>query len=183
MTIPRISISWFVSLLLVATAFGHGFCAELTLTNAPTVVCFSPEGQCSRSIIRAIDSAKTQILVQAYSFTSSWIAKALLKARKRGVDVEVILDKSHLTDNYSSATFLANSSIRTYVDQAHNIAHNKIMIIDSDTVVTGSFNFTRAADEQNAENVLIIKSEELAKLYMANWQEHRRHSEIFKSRR
>ncbi|MFA6222675.1 MAG: phospholipase D family protein [Desulfomonilaceae bacterium] len=183
MTIPRISRSLFVSLLLVATAFGHGFCEELTLTNAPTVVCFSPEGQCSRSIIRAIDSAKTQILVQAYSFTSSRIAKALLKARKRGVNVEVILDKIHLTDNYSSATFLANSGIRTYVDQAHNIAHNKIMIIDSDTVVTGSFNFTRAADEQNAENVLIIKSAELAKLYLANWQDHRRHSEIFKSRR
>lgn len=183
MTIPKILRSLIISLLLIAATFGHGVCAELTLGNAPTVVCFSPEGQCSRSIIRAIDTAKSQILVQAYSFTSSRIAKALLKAHKRGVNVEVILDKSHLSDNYSSATFLANSSIRTYIDQAHNIAHNKIMIIDGDTVITGSFNFTRAADEQNAENVLIIKSEELAKLYLANWQDHRRHSEIFKSRR
>ncbi len=183
MNILKIRRTLVISLLLIAATFGHGVCAELTLGNAPTVVCFSPEGQCSRSIIRAIDSAKTQILVQAYSFTSSRIAKALLKAHKRGINVEVILDKSHLGDNYSSATFLANSSIRTYIDQAHNIAHNKIMIIDSDTVVTGSFNFTRAADEQNAENVLIIKSEELAKLYVANWQDHRRHSEIFKSKK
>jgi phosphatidylserine/phosphatidylglycerophosphate/cardiolipin synthase-like enzyme len=74
------------------------------------------------------------------------------------VSVEAILDKSQRTAKYTGATFLANNQIPTYIDAAHAIAHNKIMIIDKQTVITGSFNFTRAAVEKNAENLLIIKS-------------------------
>jgi phosphatidylserine/phosphatidylglycerophosphate/cardiolipin synthase-like enzyme len=103
-------------------------------------------------------------LVQAYSFTSTPIAKALLEAHKRGVDVEVILDKSQKTHNYSSATFLANSNIPTFIDSIHAIAHNKIMIIDGKIVITGSFNFTKSAESKNAENLLILQSPELAKI-------------------
>ena len=96
------------------------------------------------------------ILVQAYSLTSAPIAKALLDAHKRGVQVQVILDKSQRTEKYSSADFLANQGVPTMIDASHAIAHNKVMIIDSETVITGSFNFTKAAQEKNAENVLII---------------------------
>ena len=94
----------------------------------------------------------------------------------------MILDKSQRKEKYTSATFLANSGIPTFIDDAHAIAHNKIMVIDRETVVTGSFNFTKAAEEKNAENLLILKSKELAKLYMANWQRHREHSEPFQAR-
>jgi len=71
-------------------------------------VYFSPKGGCTEAIIKEIDKAKTSILVQAYSFTSAPIAKALLEAYKRGVRVEVMLDKSQRTEKYSSADFLAN---------------------------------------------------------------------------
>jgi phosphatidylserine/phosphatidylglycerophosphate/cardiolipin synthase-like enzyme len=91
-------------------------------------------------------------LVQAYSFTSAPIAKALLNAHKRGVKVEVILDRSQKTQKYSSATFLYNVGIPVKIDAQHTIAHNKVMIIDGETVITGSFNFTKPADENNAEN-------------------------------
>jgi phosphatidylserine/phosphatidylglycerophosphate/cardiolipin synthase-like enzyme len=120
--------------------------------------------------------------VQAYSFTSAPIAKALLSAFKRGVKVEAILDKSQRTAKYSSATFLANVKIPTYIDDKHAIAHNKIMIIDGSTVITGSFNFTKAAEERNAENLLVIRSKDLARLYMDNWTKHRERWEVYQAR-
>jgi len=110
------------------------------------------------------------------------IAKALIDARKRGVRVEAILDKSQRSGQDSSATFLANSTIPTFIDASHAIAHNKIIIIDKGTVITGSFNFSRAAEEKNAENLLIIKSKELEGIYIENWQRHRQHSEVYKAR-
>ena len=156
------------------------YATDLTLNNTPVQVYFSPHGGCTEAIIRQIDQAKSEILIQAYSFTSAPIAKALLDAHKRGVHVEAILDKSQRTERYSSATFLSNAGIPTYIDDKHAIAHNKIMIIDRATVITGSFNFTKAAEERNAENLLIIHSKELAKGYLENWQKHREHSEVYK---
>ena len=108
--------------------------------------------------------------------------KSSLEAHKRGVKVEAILDKSQRREKYTSATLLANSRIPTFIDDAHAIAHNKIIIIDGQTVITGSFNFTKAAEEKNAENVLIINSPELAKLYIENWKHHREHSEPYAPR-
>ncbi len=156
--------------------------SEITVNNTPVQVYFSPFGGCTQAIVKEIGNAKNQILVQAFSFTSRPIAKALLEAHKRGVKVEAIVDKSQRTKSYSSATFLANSRVPTFIDDAHDIAHNKVMIIDGQTVITGSFNFTKAAEEKNAENLLIIKSPELAKLYIANWNHHREHSEPYAPR-
>ena len=158
------------------------YAADLVLNNVPVKVLFSPNGGCTQAIIDEINNAKTGILVQAYSFTSVPIAKALLEAHKRGVNVQAILDKSQRTANYSSANFLANSGIPTFIDAAHSIAHNKVMIIDGATVITGSFNFTKKAEEKNAENLLIVKSEEMAKLYKENWDVHKEHSEVLAPR-
>jgi phosphatidylserine/phosphatidylglycerophosphate/cardiolipin synthase-like enzyme len=127
-------------LLLTAPAT---YTKDLTLNNAPpTQVYFSPNGGCTEAIVKEITDAKSEILVQAYSFTSTPIAKALVDAHKRGVKVEAILDKSQRSEKYTSATFLADSRIPTFIDARHAIAHNKIMIIDQETVITGSFNFT-----------------------------------------
>jgi phosphatidylserine/phosphatidylglycerophosphate/cardiolipin synthase-like enzyme len=93
---------------------------------------FSPHGGCTEAVIRELDKAKITILVQAYSFTSAPIAKALLNAHKRGVKIEVILDKSQRTQNYSSTTFLYNQGIPVKIDAQHAIAHNKVMIIDGE---------------------------------------------------
>jgi phosphatidylserine/phosphatidylglycerophosphate/cardiolipin synthase-like enzyme len=145
-------------------------------------VYFSPNGGCTDAIIRELDRAKNTVLVQAYTFTSPPIAEAVLNAHKRGVKVDVILDKSQRTDQYSSATFFYNSGIPVKIDAVHVIAHNKIMIIDGETVITGSFNFTKAAEGNNAENLLVIRDKKLAERYTKNWQEHERHSEVYVGR-
>lgn len=158
-------------------------CATNThLNEERTKVYFSPNGGATQAIINEISNAKTEILVQAYSFTSTPIAKALVDAHKRGVKVEAILDKSQRKETYTEATFLANMKVPTFIDDKHAIAHNKIMIIDKATVITGSFNFSKAAEEKNAENLLIIKSKELANVYIDNWMKHKEHSEPYQPR-
>lgn len=150
---------------------------SITLRNTTVQIYFSPHGGAQEAIVSAIDQAQKSIYVQAYSFTSAPIAKALVSAFRRGVKVVAILDKSHRSGRYTGATFLRNEGIPVYIDAAHAIAHNKVMVIDGDEVVTGSFNFTKAAEEKNAENLLIIKDSGMAKLYMENWKNHREHSE------
>jgi phosphatidylserine/phosphatidylglycerophosphate/cardiolipin synthase-like enzyme len=174
-------IAFIVLFALFLPAAGHA--VDLVLHDVPARVYFSPDGGATQAIVREIDNATLEALVQAYSFTSAPIAKALVDAHRRGVSVEVVLDKSQRTEKYSGATFLANNRIPTCIDAAHAIAHNnKIMIIDKQTVITGSFNFTKAAEEKNAENLLIIRSKELASYYLENWQRHRQHSEPYPGR-
>lgn len=139
--------------------------------------CFSPDGECTQAIVNELSNAKKSVLVQAYSFTSAPIAKAILEAQRRNVSVQVILDRSQKTDKYSSLTFLRNNGVPTFIDAKHAIAHNKVMVIDGETVITGSFNFTKAAEEKNAENLLVIRDKKLARQYTNNWQEHRKHSD------
>jgi phosphatidylserine/phosphatidylglycerophosphate/cardiolipin synthase-like enzyme len=144
-------------------------------------VYFSPHGGCTDAIVKQLDAARETVLVQAYTFTSAPIAKALMEAHKRGVKVQVILDKSQQTDRYSSATFFQNVGIPTFIDESQRgIAHNKVMVIDGHVVITGSFNFTKAAEEENAENLLVIDGKEVAEKYAKNWQKHREHSVPYK---
>ena len=148
----------------------------------PIDAYFSPKGGCTEAVVKEINAAKKIILVQAYSFTSAPIAKALVEAHKRRVDVRVILDRSQRTEKYSEADFLHNMGIPTWIDARHAIAHNKVMVIDGGTVITGSFNFTKNAEENNAENLLVIRSPKLAAKYAANWKTHAEHSEPYKGK-
>jgi phosphatidylserine/phosphatidylglycerophosphate/cardiolipin synthase-like enzyme len=152
-------------------------------TPARGAVYFSPRGGATDAVVQEIRAAEHEILIQAYSFTSVPIAKALLDAHKRGVTILAVLDTSNETDNYSAATFLVNAGIKTLIDDQHAIAHNKVMVIDNATVITGSFNFTKAAEEKNAENLLVLKdAPELVQAYAANVQAHAAHSHPYARR-
>lgn len=144
-------------------------------------VYFSPNGGCTDAIVAVLGEAKQTVRIQAYSFTSAPIAKAVVEAHRRGVDVQVILDSSQRTQKYSSADFLAHGGVPVLIDARHKIAHNKVMIIDGEVVITGSFNFSKAAEESNAENLLVIRSRDLAAKYAANWRAHAEHSEKYVS--
>jgi phosphatidylserine/phosphatidylglycerophosphate/cardiolipin synthase-like enzyme len=97
-------------------------------------VYFSPHGGCTEAVVEALGKARSTVLVQAYSFTSAPIAKALVEAHRRGVKVEVVLDRSQHTEKYSSATFLYNNGIPCYIDAQHAIAHSRVIVIDRQTV-------------------------------------------------
>ena len=147
-------------------------------------VYFSPKGGCTEAVVDALGKAEKTVLVQAYSFTSAPIAKALVDAHKRGVKVTVVLDKSQETQKYSSATFLANAGIPVFIDDKHRIAHNKVMLIDQAAIITGSFNFTKAAEEDNAENLLVIEGKpKLMAAYEKNFRQHLGHSHEYRAER
>src|SRR6266404_4235455 len=143
----------FVSLLLLLLLIGCEPYRDSGSVPTGWKVYFSPRGGCTEAVVEALGRATNSVIVQAYSFTSTPIAKAVVEAHRRGLQVAVILDKSQRTEKYSSADFLNNSSVPTFIDAKHAIAHNKIVIIDGGVVLTGSFNFTNAAEEHNAENL------------------------------
>lgn len=156
---------------------------SISLARANEIeVFFSPKGGCTEAVVKYLQSATNTVLVQAYSFTSAPIAKALVDAHKRGVKVTVILDKSQRTERYSAADFLLHADIPTFIDAKHAIAHNKLMVIDGHKILTGSFNFTKAAEESNAENLLVIDDATLATRYAENWKKHFTHSEKYEDK-
>lgn len=139
-------------------------------------VGFTPPAGVAARVVQAIDSAREEVLVQAYGFTHNALAQALIRAHQRGVKVEVMLDeKSESTNRYVLALF-KEAGVSLRMDGAHAIAHNKVMVMDGEIVVTGSFNFTNAAETRNAENLLILRGQSLAQAYRDNWLSHWRHA-------
>ena len=138
-------------------------------------VYFTPPANVVGAIIKAIDASEREVLVQAYGFTHNGIAQALVRAHQRGVSVRVLLDKKSASSNRYVIGVLQNAQIHVRQDGKHAIAHNKVMVIDLRTVITGSFNFTNSAATRNAENFLILKSEDLAQQYRLQWKSHWAH--------
>lgn len=172
-------LSLLLFLLLATCASPASPPSPLQATPIVLAVYFSPEGGATDAIVQELDRAKTSILVQAYSFTSALIAKAFVAAHERGVKVEILLDKINLTSQFTSGPFVPKAGIPVKIDSTHDIAHNKILIIDGKTVITGSFNFTKNAEDKNAENLLIIRDKALAEKYTKNWLDHVGHSEPY----
>jgi len=160
---------------LIFAAFS-AIAQEFRLSNTPVSLYFSPSGGATEAVVHEIKQAKSEILIQAYSFTSTPIAKALADARARRVNIVALFDKSDVRGKFGLIDALAKRGIQVLIDDKHAIAHNKIMIIDRLTVITGSFNFTKAAEENNAENLLIIRNTELSNAYLQNFVIHRAHS-------
>jgi phosphatidylserine/phosphatidylglycerophosphate/cardiolipin synthase-like enzyme len=126
------------------------------------------------TVLRAIGSARKTIRVQMYALTLQEIVSALLKAKRRGVDVRVIVDRSQLNDDRSDAyrvSALASGGVTVLVDSVPGLMHNKVMIVDVEKVLTGSFNYTWAAERYNAENLLVLHDPALAAEYTRNWNQ------------
>jgi phosphatidylserine/phosphatidylglycerophosphate/cardiolipin synthase-like enzyme len=147
------------------------FCNLAHAYPADVSVCFTPGDRCDEKIIGEINHAKTSVLVQAYQLTSQPIQDALSSDNNRGVKVLVILDKSQVSSKKmaSAARFFYDNKIPVWIDRKPRIAHNKIMIIDGKEVITGSYNFSHAAQFNNAENVVFIKSPEISSQYEQNF--------------
>jgi phosphatidylserine/phosphatidylglycerophosphate/cardiolipin synthase-like enzyme len=149
----------------------------LNIKEAKIQVYFSPGGGTTDAIVREIGSAKKEILLQAYTLSSQPIVKALLDANRRGVKVSIIVDKSEQGEGLTPIVVLHNAGVPVFLDGKHIVAHTSSIVIDRATVVTGSFTFTKAAEDSNAENLLIIKATRLAEAYRDFWEKHRTHSE------
>jgi phosphatidylserine/phosphatidylglycerophosphate/cardiolipin synthase-like enzyme len=168
---------------------GTGFTGALTLVFLARLVLrrlgrmpalaahFSPRGGCQEAVVREVKKARREILVQAYSFTADPLTYALVEAKKRGVHVDVLLDRSNEVERYSDLHIFLEQGLAPLIDANHAIAHNKVMIIDQKVLITGSYNFTNQAEEENAENLLVITGHpELVRQYRQNFLAHKGHS-------
>lgn len=153
--------------------------AAVPASSAPAPVFevhFSPRGGCTAQTVAHISRAKQSIRVLAYSFTSEPITAALIERHRAGVDVRVVLDRSDVTERGGTLHELTEAGVPLEIDSKHSIAHNKTMVLDDAEVLTGSFNFTTAAEMHNAENCLAVRDAGLAAAYLENWQVHWGHS-------
>ena len=138
-------------------------------------VWFSPKGGCQDAVVRELKKARREILVQAYSFTHRRIARALVRARERGVAVSVLADREQArTLPQNALPELAAGGVDVCLDGNFQAAHNKVVVIDADTpraiTITGSYNFTYAAQRGNAENVVVLRDNPpAARAYRSNW--------------
>jgi phosphatidylserine/phosphatidylglycerophosphate/cardiolipin synthase-like enzyme len=158
-------------------------CALCLILSAPTQarssvagsgtheVYFTPGDDAEGAIVRLVSSARREVLVLAYTFTNRKIADALAAAHQRGVRVQVIADKDQLNRTAAQkVTALIQAGVPVWLDSAHQAQHNKVMVVDRQTVLTGSYNFTVAAQRHNAENLLIVRDNSaLAEVYARQW--------------
>lgn len=138
---------------------------------------FSPGEGAEKLVLKTIGSARQEIRMMTYSLTSPRVVEALIAATKRGVDVAVVSDyKSNVSDDRSgkaraALSALVNAGCRVRTIDAYAIHHDKILVVDRETVETGSFNYSDAAATRNSENVIVIwRNPELARGYLAHWQ-------------
>ena len=168
-------VSLLIGLLGVVAAPARAQSDNPDMTVEVLGVYFTPPANAVAAIIKAIDASEREVLVQAYGFTHNGIAQALVRAHQRGVLVRVLLDKKSASSNRYVISVLQHAQIDVRQDGKHAIAHNKVMVIDWNKVITGSFNFTNSAATRNAENFLILKSEDLAQQYRLQWKNHWAH--------
>ena len=140
-------------------------------------VAFSPSEGSEQLVIKVVDSAKSELRILAYSFTSVPLVNALLRAKKRGVDVQLVADEKNNVqdDRYGKAraalSALVNAGIAVRTINAYPIHHDKVIVADRETVELGSFNYSDAAARRNSENVLVNwRNPKLAEVYTAHFK-------------
>ena len=161
-----------IIVFLLFSNFYPAFARENTLgPSAKFEIGFSPKKGSLGVIINGINQAKESIHVAAYAFTSKPVSLALLNAHKRGVKVFVIADKKANTSSYSAVQFLANHGVPVRLNGNYAIFHHKFMVIDKAHLQVGSFNYSSAANNKNAENVLLLMDvKPIASRYLQEWE-------------
>lgn len=174
-----------LALLAVPATHARATAAVLPLpapsAGAQVQVFFSPDDGTDRAIALAMAQARQRVWVAGYYFTSSILAKALDQAHERGLDVRVVLDRSQVSQRYSSATYFHNHGVPLWINARYPVMHHKFVVIDQDTVGFGSMNFTRAGAQQNAENFNLFRRwPQLVGTYAAEFQRLQKESVTYR---
>ncbi|KWF77601.1 endonuclease [Burkholderia diffusa] len=169
-----------IAAALLAAVFLSGACAAAPVDASVATrvdVGFSPDGSGEALVLRSINAARQSVRLAAYSFTAPPVVRALIAAKRRGVDVAVVVDfKNNLQQDSSgkakaALNLLVNAGIPTRTVASYPIQHSKYAVIDGAHVQTGSYNYSAAAARYNSENVLVVWNRpDLARSYLENWQ-------------
>lgn len=158
---------------IVATAVWLTFATGAAVAAPSIDVGFSPEGSAQQLVLRTLDDSRESIRLMGYSFTSPEVVKSLIAAKRRGVDVRVVVDDRGNRSRASQGAMnvVVNAGIPLRTNGQYKIMHDKVIITDGQNVELGSFNYTRSAAESNSENALVVREmPALAQTYLAHWQ-------------
>jgi phosphatidylserine/phosphatidylglycerophosphate/cardiolipin synthase-like enzyme len=143
-------------------------------------VAFPPWDNAEALLVAAVADARQQVFVQAFNFTSEAVARALIAAKRRGVDVRITADREQtFGGERTRIPDLAAAGIPIWLEVRYTAAHSKVMIIDPEAqesvLITGSYNWTWSAQHRNAENLLIMRGNRaLTQAYLRNWERRQR---------
>jgi phosphatidylserine/phosphatidylglycerophosphate/cardiolipin synthase-like enzyme len=144
----------------------------VTVNGSQIEVSFSPEDGTLAHILDAVNAAQESIYFLAYSFTSDELADALIEKANAGVSVQGIFDKDQYNSNAGTEfDTLRNAGIDVHLDGNPRLMHHKVIVIDKQVVITGSYNFSNNAEHNNDENTLIIHNRDIATQYMIEFQQ------------
>jgi phosphatidylserine/phosphatidylglycerophosphate/cardiolipin synthase-like enzyme len=158
---------------ILATALWLTFSTGAAVAAPSIDAGFSPEGSAQQLVLRTLDDARESIRLMGYSFTSPDVVKSLVAARRRGVDVRVVVDDRGNRSRASQAAMnvMVNAGIPLRTNGQYKIMHDKVIITDGQNVQLGSYNYTLSAAESNSENALVVREvPALAQTYLAHWQ-------------
>ena len=165
-----------IALLLASHASADAARPHVYPGTGSIELAFTPGDAIDNLIIGIINGAQREILVNAYTFTHRRIAQALVSAKRRGVAVAVLADREQArVVPQNVLPQLVEGGVDVWLDGNFSAAHNKVIVVDADsaraTTVTGSFNFTFAAQKNNAENVVVLRDNgPVARAYRDNWR-------------
>ena len=170
-------LSFFIVLCVTSNAI------EITVPrDTPVEVFFSPQDSDTETIIREISNAKSEIHVQACPFIPASIAGALVTAHRRGVKVEIIIGKCTKDEENTSAAFLSNAGLPTYMNNKDAMSQGDIIFIDGETVIAVSLDVTKTDDDRKVGEVLIVKNREVVKAHIDDWQKLKGRSVLYGKR-
>lgn len=157
----------------IAVAIALSFVTSASAAAPSIDVGFSPEGSAQQLVLRTLDEAHESIRLMGYSFTSPEVVKSLVAAKRRGVDVRVVVDEKGNRSKASQAAMnvVVNAGIPLRTNDQYKIMHDKVIITDGENVELGSFNYSRSAAESNSENAVVVRGvSSLAQTYLSHWQ-------------
>ncbi len=157
--------------------------AKLLINNENKIAeaFFSPDDELRSILIALIDAEQKSLSVAIYTLTDKNIAHALIRAHKRGIAIECVVDPAYGNDRYSKIDQLANEGIAIFVyqssdnERAASLMHNKFVIFKENIkhhsiLWTGSFNFTVRAHERNQENVVVLDNAHIIEKYVKQFE-------------
>ena len=123
---------------------------------ADTAVYFTPSMECENHIIKLLKNAKKHIDIAVYSINNKNITQALYETKERGIPIRILTDRTQAGGRGAKAFELYSNGFNIKVHSKNRIEHNKFVVVDGETVMTGSYNWTNPASLKNSENCVMI---------------------------
>lgn len=161
-----------VAVTTTRTATVHSTVTVLSAgsTGSLNELCFSPGGNCDRVVVNWIDRANVSVHVLIYSFTLDDVRDALIRAMARGVDVKVVMEKENAHESGSEYDTLKAAGVDIRLDSNPALMHDKVAVVDSHIILTGSYNWSWSATHSNNENLVVLDDHAWASAYELQFQ-------------